>query len=145
MKRTFTWEHEGTDRVDSVQEFCRLKKLKYIGSFVRKADREIVPDVIQAAGKYYMTVGMCYCNHGDKQTTVVEFRLFEEFNLEDYVPLEECSVRVDVWNVEVDDEGPIHKYAFTDVSEARKVVGEGIDFDVWIDGKQVDSEEFLKQ
>lgn len=145
MKRTFTWEHEGTDRVDSVQEFCQLKGLKYIGSFVRKADREIVPDVIQAAGKYYMAVDRAYFNNGDKQTIVVEFRLFEEFNLENYVPLEKCSVMVNVWDVEIDDEGPIHQYAFTDVADARKVVGEGMDFDVWIDGKEVDSEEFLKQ
>ena len=78
-------------------------------------------------------------------TTSVE--LFEI----DYVPeecksLSDCPIRINIWDMALDDEGPICSYAFYDnqLKEAKAVVNTHEDVDIFMDGVQTDRKDFLE-
>lgn len=153
---TIMFEVKGKEAIEDMKEFCRLKsdELTYIGQFANKETSEVIQgSIIKYNGKYYTTETPLHAGVSflpvDKEgmiTTCVE--LFET----DYVPerckpLRDCSIRIDIWNVDIDKEIPIGSYAFYDsqLEAAKEVVKGNKDVDIFIDGIQIARKDFLER
>ena len=75
----------------------------------------------------------------------------ELFETDDYVPekckpVSDCPIHIDIWDVNINDEGPVASYAFysDQLDEAKKVVNSNEDVDIFLDGEEIDVKDFLK-
>ena len=148
------FELKGKEAIFDMKEFCRLKdELTYVGRFANKETSEVIQGtVIQYNGKFYTTeipfrsgVGSSPADEEGMVTTSVE--LFEtDYVPEECKPLSDCPILLNVWDVAVDDEGPIGSYAFSSdqLEEAKEVVNGKKDVDIFIDGVQIARKDFLE-
>ena len=145
---------KGKEAIFDMKEFCRLKdELTYVGRFANKETSEVIQGtVIQYNGKFYTTeiplrsrVGSSPSDEEGMVTTSVE--LFEtDYVPEECKPLSDCPILLNVWDVAVDDEGPIGSYAFysDQLEEAKEVVNNSEDVDIFIEGVQITKKNFLE-
>lgn len=147
------FELKGKEAIFDMKEFCRLKnELTYIGQFANKETSKVIQGtIIQYDGKFYTNevpgrAGVS--SSADKKgmvTTSVE--LFEtDYVPEECKPLSDCPIRIDIWDTAIDDEGPIASYAFYDnqLEEAKEVVNNNKDVDIFIEGVQIAKKDFLE-
>lgn len=137
------------------KEFCRLKDgLTYVGRFADNKTSEVIQGtIIQYNDKYYSTeipfrsgISIGSADKDGMVTTYVE--LFEiDYIPEECKPLSDCPIRIYIWDLTFDDEGPICSYAFynNQLKEAKEVVNVNNDVDIFIDGVQIAREDFLKR
>lgn len=147
------FEFKGKKAVDDMKEFCRLKEeLTYVGRFANKETSEIIQGtIIQHNGKFYTTeipfhsgVGWSPADEEGMVTTSV--CLFKtDYVPEECKPIEDCPIRIYIWDIAIDDEGPIGSYAFysDQLEEAKEVVNDNKDVDIFIDGVKKDRNDFL--
>lgn len=148
------FELKGKASVFDMKEFCRFKnELTYIGRFANKETSKVIQGtIIQYNGKFYTNevpfhagVSSSAADEEGMVTTTVE--LFET----NYVPEEckslgNCQIRINVWELAIDDEGPTCSYAFYNdqLEEAKKVVNGNKDVDIFIEGVQISRKDFLE-
>lgn len=149
------FELKGKEAVYDMKEFCRLKdELTYIGQFANKETSIVIRGtIIQYDGKFYTNElpglsGVSSSPADEKGMITTSVSLFET---DKYIPEEcksvsDCPIRIDIWDVASDDEGPIGSYAFYNeqLEEAKKVVNINEDVDIFIDGIQIARKDFLE-
>lgn len=139
--------------VDDMKEFCQLKdELTYIGRFANKETSKVIQGtIIQYNGKFYTTelpfiagISTYKDTDGMVKTTVSLFET-DEYVPEECKSVSDCSIRISVWDLKIDDEGPIECYAFYDdqLTEAKEVVNNNKDVDIFLNGEKIAREEFL--
>lgn len=153
---TMTFELTGNEAIFDMEKFCRLRGgLTYIGQFSNKNTSKVIPGtIIQYGGEFYTTEllgisGTASFPADAKGMVTTSVTLFET---DEYVPeecksLSDCSIRIDIWNTDIDDEGPIESYAFysDQLAEAKEVMNSNKDVDIFFDGKPITREEFLEK
>lgn len=148
------FELKGKEAVYDMKEFCRLKdELTYIGEFANKETSIVIRGtIIQYDGKFYTTelpglsgVSSSADENGMITTTV------SLFATDKYIPKEcksvsDCPIRIDIWDIGSDDEGPIGSYAFytEQLEKAKKVVNMNEDVDIFVEGTQIARKNFLE-
>lgn len=149
------FEHKGKEAVYDMNEFCRLKdELTYIGQFANKETSEVIQGtIIQYDGKFYTNEspgipGVSFTHLPDEGIVKTTVQLFEtdEYVPEKCKPVSDCPIRIDIWDVNIDDEGPVVSYAFysDQLDEAKEVVNNNEDVDIFSDGKEIDRKDFLE-
>lgn len=138
-----------------MKEFCRIKEeLTYVGRFANKETSEIIQGtIIQYKGKYYtnevfLQAGVSCSPADDEGMITTSVSLFEiDFVPEECKKIDDCPIRIDIWNTAIDDEGPISSYAFYEnqLEEAKEVVNSHKDVDIRIDGVKIAREKFLER
>lgn len=148
------FELKGKEAIFDMEEFCRLKdELTYVGRFATKETSKVIQGtIIQYNGKFYTTeipfrsgVSSSPADEEGMVTTSVE--LFNtDYVPEECKPLSDCPIHLNIWDVSVDDEGPIGSYAFysNQLEEAKKVVNGNKDVDIFIDGVHIARKDFLE-
>ncbi|MCI8470842.1 MAG: hypothetical protein HFJ35_05145 [Clostridia bacterium] len=147
------FEVTGKKEIIDMKEFCRLKEeLTYVGEFANKETSEIIQGtIIQYDGKFYtnedfLRSGVSWHSKDGMVTTSVE--LFKtDYIPEECKPVSDCPIRINIWDTAIDDEGPIGCYAFYDnqLEEAKEVVNNNKDVDIFVDGVQVNRTNFLER
>lgn len=126
--------------VDTMEQFCEKVGIEAIGDLACKENGLRIGFVVKIDGQYY--TGDIDCWYLGK--TYASFVKIEEvFNLNDYQKVVDCPIKIDAWDTEIDDEGPIFRYAFKEnqteeILEALRLTG---DFDVWIGDSEKKSKE----
>ena len=149
------FEHKGKEAVCDMEEFCRIKdELTYIGKFANKETSKVIDGtIIQYDGKFYTNESPCSSGvssgPADKNgmvRTVVELFETEEYVPEKCKPVSDCPIRIDVWDVNIDDEGPIVSYAFyaDQLDEAKEIVNNSKDVDILLESEKIVREDFLE-
>ena len=149
------FEFTGKDAVFDMKKFCRFKEeLAYIGQFANKKTSKVIQGtIIQYDGKFYTNelpgisgVSSSPADEKGMITTSVELFETKEFVPEECKPVSNCPIRINIWNVDIDDEGPIGSYAFYDdqLEEAREVVKRNKDVDIFINDVQIPKRDFLE-
>lgn len=148
------FELKGKEAIFDMEEFCRLKdELTYVGRFANNETSEVIQGtIIQYNGKFYTTeipfrsgVSSSPADEEGMVTTSVE--LFNtDYVPEECKPLSDCPIHLNIWDVAVDDEGPIGSYAFysDQLEEAKEVVKGNKDVDIFIDDVQIARKDFLE-
>ena len=147
------FEVTGKEEILDMKEFCRLKEeLTYVGEFANKETSEIIQGtIIQYDGKFYtnedfLRSGVSWHSKNGMVTTSVQ--LFKtSYVPEECKPVEDCPIRINIWDTKIDDEGPIDCYAFYDnqLEEAKEIVNKNKDVDIFVDGVQVNRTNFLER
>lgn len=148
------FEHKGKKAVFDMKKFCRLKdELTYIGRFANKETSKIIEGtIIQYNGKFYTNelpfvsgVGSSPADENGMITTTVELFETEEYVPEKCKPVSDCQIRINIWDVEIDDEGPIESYAFYEdqLDDAKEIVKNSKDVDIFFKGNEISREKFL--
>lgn len=151
---SIVFELKGKEAIFDMEEFCRLTdELTYIGRFANKETSIIIQGtIIQYNGEFYTTEIPRHSGVGsspvdEEGMVITSIELFET----DYVPEEcksvsDCPIRIYVWDIASDDEGPIGSYAFYNeqLEEAKKVVNINEDVDIFKDGVQISRKDFLE-
>lgn len=137
-----------------MKEFCRLKdKLTYVGRFANKETSKVIQGtIIQYDGKFYtnempLRAGVSSSPADDEGMVTTSVELFEiDYVPEECKPLSDCPIRINIWDMAIDDEGPIGSYSFYDnqLKEAKEVVNSNEDVDIFIDGVQASRKDFLE-
>ena len=146
------FELKGKKAVYDMKEFCRLKKeLTYVGRFANKETSKIIPGtIIQYNGKFYTTeipfhTGLNFSI--DEEGLVTTFvRLFKtDYIPEECKPIGNCPIHIHIWNIDIDDKGPICSYAFynSQMKKAKEVVENNKNVDILINGVNKDRNDFL--
>lgn len=151
MKEHFSLDYTNSRKeapIDGIKDFCERFKdqdLTYIGSFAQKSDGILIGDVVQIEGCYYKACISCGCLIGANRITTADFRLYQSYSPDKLLHEEECPIRVNVWNMEIDDEGPLVMYAFNYARRADRIVINHRDVDIEVNGKPVSREDFLNR
>ena len=149
------FEHKGKATVCDMEEFCRIKdELTYIGKFANKETSKVIDGtIIQYGGKFYTNELPCSsgvssgpADENGMVRTVVRLFETEEYVPEKCKPVSDCPIRIDVWDVKIDDEGPIVSYAFyaDQLDEAKEIVNNSKDVDIFLEGVKIAREDFLE-
>lgn len=148
------FELKGKEAIFDMKEFCRLKdELTYVGRFANKKTSKVIQGTImQYNGKFYtnevpLRSGVCSFPADEKGMVTTSVELFEtDYVPEECKPLSDCPIHIDIWDVDIDDEGPIDRYAFYNdqLEEAKEVVNGNKDVNIFIDGVQIDRKDFLE-
>lgn len=127
--------------VDTMEEFCREVGLEAIGRLARKEDGVQIGFVVKIKEQYYIGDIDCWV----EGTHVMLEEMENELNLEEYNKVEDCEIRMEYWDVTVDDEGPIFQFAFpkNETEKIHKILQFDADFDIWIDGEKYSREDAL--
>lgn len=154
-KEARVFEVTGKAAIFDMEKFCRLNgELTYIGRFANKETSEVIQGtIIQYKGEFYTTeipfrsgIGSGPADKNGMVTTSVE--LFKtDYIPEECKPVSDCPIRINIWDTAIDDEGPIGCYAFYDnqLEEAKEVVNNNKDVDIFVDGVQVNRTNFLER
>lgn len=148
------FEVKKSKAIFDMKEFCRFKnELTYVGRFANKETSEVIQGTIfQYNGKYYtnevfLRSGVGWSSADNEGMITTSVSLFDiDFVPENAKPLSDCSIRIDIWNIDIDDEGPISQYAFyeSQLEDAKKVVCSNKDVDIFVNKIQIAKSEFLK-
>ena len=78
----------------------------------------------------------CFCGYRYVSSLCLWHRLTE---------VEDCEIRMEYWDVTIDDEGPIFQFAFpkNETEKIQKILQFDADFDIWIDGEKYSREDAL--
>lgn len=145
----------GKEEVFDEKEFCRrIDGLTYVGRFAhKKTSRVIQGTIIQYDGKFYTNElpgvsGFCSSPADENGIITTSLTLFEttEYVPEECKPVSECLIYINIWDTDVDDEGPIGSYAFYDDQQetAKEIVKSNKDVDIFRKGMKITREDFLK-
>ena len=136
-----------------IKEFCRQKdNLTYIGEFANKeTSKVLLGTIIQYDGKFYSTeeylhVGLSYSARKQGMVTT-SLELFEtDYVPEKSKPIGDCPILIDIWDIHTDNEVPIGSYAFynSQMEEAKEVVKNHSDVDIFINGVKKERNDFLE-
>lgn len=151
-----TFEVTAKEAIFDMKEFCRLKdELTYIGQFADKETSKVISGtIIQYNGTFYSTelpdlsgVSARTADTEGMVTTTVSLFKTNEYAPEKCKLVSDCPIRIDIWNTHIDDEGAICSYAFysDQLAEAKEVVNNNKDVDIFFDGKKITREEFLEK
>lgn len=145
---------KGKDAILDMKEFCRLSgELTCIGRFADKDTSKVIQGtIIQYNGKFYANevpfhsgVSISPADESGMVTTSVE--LFEiDYVPKECKPLDDCPIYICIWNTLIDNEGPIASYAFCNdqLEEAKKIVNNNEDVDIFREGVQITKQDFLE-
>lgn len=143
------------EAIFDMKEFCRLNgTLTYIGRFAKKETSEVISgDIIQYGDKLY-TTGLSGVSSSPADTDGMVETTVSLFETKEYVPeecksLSDCSIRINIWDTNIDTEAPFACYAFYDdeLDKAKKFVNdnEDEDIDIFVGDEKVSREEFLEK
>lgn len=120
--------------VKTPKDFCKKHpEYTYIGRYIGNVTHIISGELIEAQGSYYMFV------------EEKGFRLDKIYKPGQNKLLSDCSIIMDAWAE--GKEKPEFRLAFTkdELEEAKEVLKQAcFKFVIWVDGKEVKKEEFLK-
>lgn len=156
MSSITEFEVTSKEAVYDIKEFCRLKdELTYLGQFANKTTCEVIPgEIIKYDNKFYTTElcgtagfsSMPAAESGMVKTVLCLFKT-NEYNPEKCKLVAECSICIGIWDINIDDEAPIVRYAFSmhQLEEARKIVRANKDVEICVNGEQISRTRFLKK
>lgn len=148
------FELKGKKEIDNLEEFCRLNdELTYIGQFADKETSLVIPGtILQYKGVFYSTESPLYAgvsstpkDENGMVTTSVEL-FATSYVPEECKPVKDCSILIDIWDLEEDDKAPYESYAFYDnqLEEAKELVESYEEVEIFIEGVKIAKKYFLE-
>lgn len=140
-------------RIFDIKEFCRLQgELIYVGEFANKQTSRIIPGTIVQFRKVFYTTGYGGLCSGPadikgKINTTLILNEMAKYVPKECKPVADCPILIYIWDINLDDEGPIASYAFykEELEKAKKLVEANADIEIFIDGEEVSRAKFLEE